>query len=227
MRKFCDFFGVEEAEILMPHREFSELIVLRPRAPARSVSFQRIPKSVERALESNIDSLRKYSGYYYVYYNSMSNPGKILRAIAVIYEFGGGMNFKSIEILPESNGEKYTCKYDGVCALLSDRIFITSFETLTRNEITHTVLYPSYTNKINILVGVLLGVSHRPSRDPCASRLAYQRLGSDVNLRKCMDRIGLFDYSSADVPEEIKELISMPSTHEQHLLTAPRKWQPQ
>lgn len=208
MRRISDFFGVEESELLMPHGQFSEIVRLKP-----SESGVRAERNVISAIADDVRlssraGLDPYVGYYFTYYNSMSHPGMILQALTKIYRTPFGMNVKSIESVGRPGARKFTCKYEGACFMLGDRIFMTVMEMLTRNEVMHIVLYPSYNNRIRFLSGVVSGVAARAPRPPAASQMVLQYLGESLNLRKSMKMCGLFDNDDEAIPEEVRTLLS-------------------
>ncbi|WP_419905232.1 helix-turn-helix domain-containing protein [Kiloniella sp.] len=223
MRKLCDFFGVEEAELLLPHGQFSELVRLKPHG-SRVQVVKNIPvNTVEDVVLSSRTKLDPYVGYYFTYYNSMSNPGKILRGFAQIYITPFGANIKSLENIaqkdqPEANG--FTCKYEGIIYMLGDRIFITTMEMLTRNEVTHTILYPSYKNRIQYLSGIMSGVAAHAMRAPAATRIVYQFLGKSVDIRNSMKMCGLFDYGDEQIHQEIQQTLRSTLDPDRNLMEA-------
>ena len=92
--------------------------------------------------------------------------------------------------------------------MLGDKIFITAMEMLTRNEVTQTILYPSYTNRIRYLTGIMSGVSAHATRPPAATQIVYQYLGNSVDVRKSLRTCGLFDHGDPEIPADIQSMIS-------------------
>jgi len=208
MRKLCDFFGIEEAELLMPHGQFSELIRLKPYGAGVKVEKNLVVSTSEDVLLASRSALDGYTGHYFTYYNSMSSPGKILRGLASIYRTSFGIHMKSLEIVATRQNKGFTCKYEGGCYLLGDRIFITAMEMLTRNEVIHTILYPSYTNRIRYLTGVMSGVAAHATRPPAATQIVFHYLGKSLDLRKSLRMCGLFEYGDEEIPWDIQRMIS-------------------
>ncbi len=220
MRRLCDFFGIEEAELLMPHGQFSELIRLKPHGTGLRVEKNLVVSTGEEVLLASRGLLDGYTGYYFTYYNSMSSPGKILRGIANFYRTPFGIHMKSLEIIATRQNKGFTCKYEGGCFVLGDRIFITAMEMLTKNEVIQTILYPSYTNRIRYLTGIMSGVAAHATRPPAATKIVFHYLGKSVDLKKSLKKCGLFDYDDDDIPEEIRQMISTGSPDGRHLLEA-------
>lgn len=221
MRRMCDFFGVEEAEILMPHGQFMELIRLKPQESGVRAETNKIAAIAEDLRMGSRSGLDRYVGYYFTYYNSMSHPGMILRALTQIYRTRHGINVKSIEKVGLPGQAKFTCKYEGACFLLGDRLFMTVMEMLTRNEVMQIILYPSYNNRINYLTGVVTGVAARAPRPPAATWMVCQYLGQSLDLRKSLKLSGLYQPDDASIPAEVRAMLSGGLSEGKGLIEAP------
>ena len=67
LRRLCDFFGLEEHEILLPQKEFSALIRIRP--PRLQRTRDRIAEFTGRLGEAtDLALLQHYVGYYQGYF---------------------------------------------------------------------------------------------------------------------------------------------------------------
>lgn len=211
LRKICDYFGVEEHEIRMPSDEFGKIVQPHPSAETRLESQNRPEIDfLEQLFESGSEDLSKYEGSYYIYYNSTSYPGKILKAYGVVYEQEGRYFFKWIERLSlvGANGrDGFIYKLKGVVLGLSNRIFISGYEQIMKNEMVFLILYPTYKNKVSQLSGLLLGVSGADSREPVCQRVVFSYQGKSVNHRQAFKSCGIFDADSTEVDAEIKKQI--------------------
>lgn len=208
MRKMCDFFGIEEAELLMPHGQFKELIRLKPHGVGIEIERNIIMSEAEKVIQTSRSKLDAYAGYYFSYYNSMSNPGKTLKGLTKIYRTPFSMNIKTIEVIGKLGHDGFTCKYEGACFTLGDRLFITAMETLTYNEAIQIILYPSYTNRIRYLTGIMSGVAAHASRPPTATQIVLQFLGTNVDIRKSLGLCGLFASGDDQIPDDVRRMIS-------------------
>ena len=106
---------------------------------------------------------------------------------------------------PEGLGFVY--KYEGVALYLRERIFLIDRESLTGNEISQAILYPSYKNKVSTLTGLTLGTSGQTSREPICSRILLEYLGPEVNLRACLQQCGLFELGTDEIDAAILDAI--------------------
>lgn len=209
MLKLCDFFGVEEHEIHLPHSQFERLVKVRPRrieeeaASPLSDSFDQL-----KALNA-LSRLEKYLGYYFEYYQSMACPGRILRTLICLEQHDDQIFYQRTERLRPTPGEKI-CHgvYRGMAHLLVDRIFLVDYETQTGNEMTQTILFPSFKNRLTRLNGLKLGVSGSGERMPCCARVVYEYLGTDVDKHKALSLCGLYDQDTGEIDTALKQAIT-------------------
>lgn len=222
LRRLCEFFGVEEQEILLPHGQFQRVVDVRPRPEAHA---DREADSIQEHLEwldhdarSDIDN---YLGYYYEYYQSMSAPGKVLQNLVCLERRGRRVVFQRTERMRANHNEP-PChnRYQGIAYLLTDRLFLVDYETLNRHEITQTILFPSFRNRITRLTGLKIGVSDNSERMPCCARVLYEYLGQSVVVRKALANCGLHDLDSIQIEASIREAVRNDMTPDEYLFRA-------
>jgi transcriptional regulator with XRE-family HTH domain len=208
MRKICDFFGVTEAELLMDPPRFAEIVGLRRRPLGQSALAE--PLAHLELLYQRSGNLHRYLGYYFRYFYSFGNPGRIMKSLLVIFEKDGKTFWKNIErsrALSAKGGTK-TAKYSGMLFYLGDRIFAIEYETLLHNSITQAILYPSYQTRLTYLIGIQTGAPQTHGRKPGASVVLLERLGTSIDLRKALGSCGLFDKSDAAIDPTIRSLVT-------------------
>lgn len=208
LKQICDFFGVENHEILGPSEDFRKIITIgnNSRTVAQDSFFSRL----QAISSASNESLRQYCGYYFEYYFSLGFPGKILKSLVHIYPLKGQLAYKRIERLASfgTTGRASKCKYEGRVLLLADRITLMDLEQLTGNEITQTILYRAYFNKIDYLSGIKLGISARGSREPAATRVLYHYQGPTASVRQLFKSCGIYEPDSLLIGDHIKERIA-------------------
>ena len=207
MRRICDFFGVSESELLMEPQQFEEIVALK-RKPLQQEALSKPLRHLDRLYQHSQD-LEKYLGYYFRYFYSFGNHGKVIRSLARVYTEDNKYYWKNIEILrdPETGRSNGVNKYEGVLFYLADRIYILEYEAIEVNTITQATLYPSHRNRIGVLLGIQTGGPTRRGRKPGASKVAMEYLGRDINVRQALKRTGLFDPSAGSIRSEILSLI--------------------
>ena len=207
LRRLCDFFGVEEHEILMPHSQFELLIQVRPRSQTVEKTH---PETAHLSLlQGNSRGLEKYLGYYFEYHYSMAFPGKILRNLVCLERQGGGVYYQRTERLQLNPSERvYHSKYLGMVHLLTDRIFLIDYESLTGNQITQTILIPTFKSRVGRLSGLRLGASASGERIPSCTRVVLEYLGRQVDIRRTLGLCSTFVADSGQISRTILEAIS-------------------
>ncbi|TCK08548.1 helix-turn-helix domain-containing protein [Marinobacterium mangrovicola] len=209
LRRLCEFFGIETHEILLPHNQFERLVQLRPQATlAEPVVNGSIAAHMEQLSRCSNPDIQRYLGYYFEYYLSMSTPGKLLRNLVCLEEQDGQIVFQRTERM-RTNANEAPChnRYQGIVHLLTDRLFLVDYETLNCHEVTQTILFPSFRNRVSKLTGLKMGVSDNSERMPCCARVVYEYLGKDIRLRKALAMCGLYEADSAEIDGSIREAV--------------------
>lgn len=208
-KRICDFFGVEDHEILLPHTEFQKILGLKPVAPAPPPSEPPYATYLDQLVRSSRSDLMSYEGYYFEYTYSMTYPGLILRSLMLISNDDGLTTYQRMENLAPARGPgpRVKCKYQGIAFYLNDRIFLVDHDSLTKNEISQTVVYPNYHHRLTHLYGLKLGVSTGSQREPLCARVVLEAIGRRVDLRKALRDCGTYEPDASDLDPDIKELI--------------------
>ncbi|MGY8637516.1 helix-turn-helix transcriptional regulator [Bradyrhizobium sp. 14AA] len=222
LKRICDFFGVEESEIVRPHEEFAQLIGVRVGTSARAALSVPPLKHLETLRRHSSDTLKKYAGYYFEYYYSMSSPGRILRSLVHLHETSGYWACERTERLQDvgAPARHALCHYVGMAFYLNERIFVLDYESLTSNEITQTVLIPSFKNRITRLNGLKLGVSAADQRAPCCSRVVWDYLGPKVPRIQSYRKLGLFALDDDQIDVDVRRRLQQ-TRFDQGLFSVP------
>jgi len=194
LRRISDFFGLEPYEMALPHTRFAQLLSLRPARTSRAIEpDDPLARHLEGLRHRSRGHLEKYLGYYFEYYYSMSFPGHVLRSLLVLFRKGEDVCYRRMERLSHlgqpSSG--FRCRYLGVALLLNERIMLIDYESLTGNEVTETILYPTYKSRVNSLAGLKIGVSASDRREPACVRVVLQYLGQHIHVRGAFRQCGL------------------------------------
>ena len=95
LRRICDYFGVDAHEILLPEAEFAHIV--RIRGLATDSGAQRMRQHLDRIRERSDQRVRALSGQFFEYYYSMSQRGRIVRALMVFAEEGDQVFYRRLE----------------------------------------------------------------------------------------------------------------------------------
>ncbi|MGL6244900.1 helix-turn-helix domain-containing protein [Pseudomonas sp.] len=206
LKRICDFFGVEEFEITLPTEQFITLIGVKTRTISHSVGVTESQKMLEHLRQQSSPELKAHIGYYYEYYHAMTEPGSILCALVHVREDGPDVVYERNERLQiagmEGEFERY--RYVGIAYYLRDRLFLIDYESLTSNEISQTILIPSFKSCITRLNGLKMGVSAADHRAPACSRVVWEYLGQEINRIDAYRRVRLYDVNDPAIDEDLR-----------------------
>lgn len=98
--------------------------------------------------------------------------------------------------------------YKGIAYYLRDRMFLLDYETLTSNEITQTILIPSYKSRLSRLNGLKLGVSATDQRAPACTRVVWAFLGTHIDQEEALKRTRLYRPEDSRLDADLLERLS-------------------
>lgn len=199
LRRICDFFGVDEFELLMPHDQFRNLLRLRPRADPDAPPMPPLLMELMNTARRQRTELGKLLGWYYVHYHSASRPGFVLRSLMSVFNWGDYTCYKRVERvgLTQETRRPEVYKYTGFVLSIGDRLHLMDQETVAGSELSHTILYPSYRNRVQVLTGMTMCVSGADTRHASASPVVVEALGRTIHIRLALKGCGLYPPDSA------------------------------
>ena len=208
--KICRYFNCSESKINLPHDQFLEN--LNSHHPLKKEIFPKpLMEFLNVAYPTADEELKRYQGFYHVYYHSMAFPGYIAKSLAHFYFKEGLMFCKTIERMSkieEEHGPQFTFKYFGTVSLISDRLYISEIESLLKKNLFMTTLYPSYQPRLQFLNGINTGVASTHGRDPACRYITYEFLGTHINKRESLKSCALFKDNSDKVADEIRNRLN-------------------
>lgn len=220
LRRICDYFGVDEFEMLMPHDQFRGILRLRPGKDNDAPNLPWLMRDLLQSAQRQRAELSRLVGWYYVHYHSASRPGLILRSLMTIHAWREYTCYRRIERLNEVGQAQRpnVYKYSGVIVMVGDRLHLVDQETVTASELSHTILYPSYRNRVQLLTGMTMGVSGADTHHTFASPVLMEALGRVIDPRKALRNCGLFEPDSPDLSAPTRRYLS-------HVQAPTRPWQ--
>lgn len=219
LERICQFFKIDKEYLGYNEIEFANEISINIKKENNHFDFNELIDS----FPSSNDLLERYEGYYFSYFHALGYPSFIVRSLVLFYKHEDRFYTKSIEHLWDKSlkkGPRNRFKYKGILHYLGDRIFLTEYETFNKQVICHSIIYPSYRNKIHLLSGITTGVSSLHTHTPKATRVEYRFLGKTINIKEAISNIGLFKYDDPDINEEIRKKIANDITSKEFMLLA-------
>jgi hypothetical protein len=208
-RKICDFFGFDEYEMLMPHDQFRNIFRLKSTDESKNTKIPMFFANFLISSQRQKNILSKFIGFYYVYYYSFSQSGYILRSLMTVYNWNEYTLYKRLERLKfqNSNAAPDVYKYVGILATVGDRLHFMDQESITGHELSHTIVYPSYRNRVTTLTGLTMGVSGSDQRLISSSPVVLEYIGRGIKLREAIEGCRIYKHSSEEIPAPILEAL--------------------
>lgn len=205
LQRICDHFHIQSADLHLPQAEFADRMQFH--TGGGQTRERQAMRWLSGAFPGNRRALGRYLGYYLAHFHSFSWDGHILRSLVCIYERDGMILTKTIERNRDPvDGAFFLSKYDGYVSLLDNRLFAVEFQSLARDAIVETVLYPTGRSQLTMLRGVTFGLSSK-QRNPYVSRTAWKFLGRSVDHRLALKACGLVPIRSADLDRQIVQIL--------------------
>jgi len=207
LRRLCDFFGVDDHEILLDADEFRELIKLRP--PQLGADRNQLERAIDRLIapsSSNQELFERHEGYYHSYTYPDPGRGYYLRSLYRLYQQDGNWFAKSIDrrldtrfVLPS------TLKYAGIALEGYKRFAIYEREQGVGRSLFATFLYASEHTTPTYLSGLMVSFTPEGAHDILCVRTVWQYLGKKPNLRAALGKCGVVDHNAEPLPDIVIE----------------------
>lgn len=207
LRRICDFFGVDDHEILLPHDAFKAIVRLRPpNLGASQTRFQAALDNLIQRVETNDEVLERHAGYYHTYSAPDPERNILIRAVVRVFRENDAWLSKTIDRKLDKAYLVPACvKYTGVVMEAFQRITVLEREAGRGRSIWATMLYSTEQLQPTFLSGLSMSVATEGSHEISCVRTVWHYLGKDPDLRMVLSRCGIVDSSIEDVPEIITE----------------------
>lgn len=222
LRRICDFFGVDEGEILQDHQAFSKLVRLRPPLLPRSADPQAdMLEKVIRRDRQDATLLERHAGYYHIYMSPDPTRNYLLKSVGHMFKLGRGWFTKELERYGENEfAVPSPLKHSGMLFEAHNRIFITSREQGRGYGIWSTVLVASDYDEPSFLPGLLQGIEPEGGHLAYATRVVWEYLGKTPNLREVVKGCGVLKGNQPGIPEFVRNALLNQEGDRQPTLTA-------
>jgi len=209
LRRLCDFFGIEDSEILLDHDEFADLIRLRPpRIDQPRNPLHGFMERLCRSPETDLKDWKKYLGYYYFYFIPYRPTGVVYRTLANLYQEGDFILSRQIERYPDSEFNlPRVMRHEGVVYPAAGRLVISERQEESGSPVWHSVYYTSDLNPLTFLSGLTLGINPDSAHEIICCRSVLEYLGKDINVRDAMRKCGGYGPDSAEISDYVRYCI--------------------
>jgi hypothetical protein len=207
LRRICDYFGVDEYEILLKTTELSTII------DAKSLKIRLTEKSaLENAIFGlrDINFLRTIVGYYHVYTPSNHYRDSLIKSIMSISEYEG----QFFTHTKDKNIDKYfklpkVVNYKGIVSTSNNKIIIHERQANDGDSFATYMLNPAKEGG-HIMTGILLISLPDTQGEIVSMRVALEFIGLKPNLRASIKKCGLFKGRNPAIPPFVKNYLLEP-----------------
>ncbi len=222
-KRIADFFGVDEAELLLPHEEFVTIVMRRPIGMDVPEAMRRFFHESRQKLAESCRAFERYHGFYHAYFCSPAWPKGVLCSLYAISGDGQLTYVKSVERLAwreKAKPEYFVHKYQGLATLEENRLYLLEWQPRLRNIFSMTILYPSNRSRVTRLQGLVTSVTGGHSRKPFASRILFERLADQQDVRAALSTCGVYRIDSGALDPDILASIDNDTSGPGEVLTA-------
>lgn len=197
LRLMADYFGLEDAEMLLPHDEFRAIVAVKgvsrslldPFGAQVAGQFDITPDSIKR--------LRPYAGLYFVYLRAAEVGGKINKSLMRMREQDGFMRITSLENYAGiEHRSKRRLRYEGFAYSLGQEIYVQEKEVGAGRMSWTSIVNMADDDQFSILSGLCLGVTSSSQRMISAYRLIWERVPPGTSIGGLLRNWGIHDPNS-------------------------------
>ncbi|MES3000296.1 MAG: helix-turn-helix transcriptional regulator [Pseudomonadota bacterium] len=190
MLKIAQVCGLDAGDFQLDPAAFLDRVEGRnARAAAAPAGSDPHFQALEGMARSSLNSLKPFLGSYFRYHHSSIFPGRVIRAVTVIFQASDVVRYVTVEHMPASDdNEACRFSYRGVCYLMGNRVFMGDYEHRQLNEMTSTILMPQFRTPIRYMFGLLTGIAANTYGQPFATRVAFERKSDTSVIHKAMVR---------------------------------------
>lgn len=209
MQRICDFFGVEESEILMDHAQFREIVAIRRHSGAPLDPLGEFVMNLHRVNPHSSRQMEAHLGFYYSYLRPVEFPQMVLCSLVSVFARAGFTYVKTIENYSAAKWRsRRILKHGGIAYHTGERIIVHEREAHVGQMMWTTILLPSRPDQASVMSGLTLGVSSGAAREVACYRVIWQALGEGIDVRAALAGAGLYDLTSPVIPRDIQAAIA-------------------
>lgn len=177
LRRICDFFGVEEHEILRDPESFRALIRLRPPRLKTAGNDPVTQFFTTLAGRHDPEAAAKLAGYYFLHMQDEPRAATITRSLLRMTPETRCLSIKVIErFSPNVPGLPRVLKYAGFAVVSDGRVYVAVDEILARRSLWFGIHYASDFSGVSFLNGIGIGDGD-PSPVPARHRDGKRAFG--------------------------------------------------
>ncbi len=207
-----EFFGINADTLALPQR---------PKSPGHSARFSPFGGPLEPGLNHE-----RYCGNYFTYFRSPNFVGGIIKGFASLRLERNVLTSKSLDVYywrdaaPSTTTRKIFYRMSGHASVHGDFLYILDQKTGKNPSYTMTCLHQSHGEHVQLLSGLLMGITYHSDRRPFSTNIAYEAIDARRSLSDVLRECGVYDEQSNELPREVRRIVRNDiSDHLQVLVT--------
>jgi transcriptional regulator with XRE-family HTH domain len=207
LRRICDFFGIDEHEILLDPAAFKECLDLRPAAAWGSGDpYRALADVLLRTDHKGEGNLRRVEGCYHGYYWHAQGDRPITRYFMRVHRRRQRWCSDSLERFADAETlYPRVMRYGGLVASMGNKLF--TFHRTRRLGSWWTTVFqlPAYDPPV-ALAGLTMGVSPETARPVCM-RVLLVPIASSMSIRNALAACGQLSLSDPSLPRMVPDAV--------------------
>ena len=206
LRRICDYFGVEEHEILQDHASFGAIVRLRP------PKLGHAPKPYAETLErlNHGDQVPNVAmGFYHLIFRPEPDVDLFYRSLIRLRAEAGGIVIRSIERFPRpALALPRRMTYEGTAFTRHGKLFVHMQEIRFRRSAWFTVLSIGDFANPRLLHGKAIGIEPEGAAGILSFPVVWLHLDDQMHLRAALAACGYFTAAELTLAPEIAHALN-------------------
>ncbi|WP_421850330.1 helix-turn-helix domain-containing protein [Oricola sp.] len=222
LSRICDFFGVDEAEILLPHETFKAEVFSRPLASYVPMGIAQEFRRHRHRMKASLAGLQSYCGYYHLYYRTPSWKGGVVRALTQVWQDSEMTYAKSLDRMHWSGSPKFgraTHMIQSCLWLHDDRIFMIESQERGGENFSAMIVKTATRTNFHYLHGLLTGVTSTGTDMIYSTRVVWESLGADIDVKAALKQCAVFPPDAEEIDPMILRALSTEGIGDGNALT--------
>jgi hypothetical protein len=205
LRRICDYFGVEDHEILQDHASFREIIRLRP--PRLGTVPEPFAETLARLNKG--DAVPKVAmGFYHMIFQPAPDVDLFYRNLIRLRSGAGGIVLRQIERFPRpALALPRRMTYEGTAFTRHGKLIVQAQEIRFRRSAWFTVLSIGDFANPRILHGKALGTDPEGTTGILSFPVIWLYLDEQIPLRSALAACGYFRSDELDLAPEVSNAL--------------------
>ncbi len=200
----CQYFGVEEASLFLPPREFNARV-------SQLSADLTVPGVFQELFPGNLNVLRNYVGLYHTYFINITWPSLIQCGLCLVREENNLIRTRYLGRAQDpSSRQTYRSRFHGMMSFQGDAIFVLERGSGAADAMAQTILTPSEAHRSTYVTGLTMAMAWRPYRTPFSSRVIWKKQKNTYDYRDAARKCGLYRPNSMSLDPVVRSFFEHP-----------------